>query len=367
MRIISQLGFTILCAITLSAQPPINGAGLLAHGAVACVDRDGDGYGVGPVVVVSTSVSSSISAGVQTVTPASMSGISTNQALRIDAFPNIEFVVVTGTTGSTFTANFSLAHAGSSRVTDTNCIGPDSDDQIGTVNTWPQAKAVFGSFAKWLTHFGYAPTHIWYLAPASGTANCLANLASGEPMSSCSSNDSTGVEDDPTHPFASFTASGIRSALVAGDGIVMRDGYDDVVNPLNNGSSGSPVLILGYPGEQPNMNGSGTPINAGIYLQSRSWITVDNVRAHDGSECFSGGDSSNQLSAHNFHDIIFRHVYAGPNCFQGLGPISGFSNLTIDSSLFAFNNGPSDQAGVYVGAGCLASTGLLIENSVSHA
>ena len=60
-----------------------------------------------------TTSASGISSGSQTVTPASMAGITSGLSLLIDAYTaNQEFVTVTGTTGSTFTATFANSHSG---------------------------------------------------------------------------------------------------------------------------------------------------------------------------------------------------------------------------------------------------------------
>jgi hypothetical protein len=351
------IGFSSLALSQGSTAPGTNGLGLST---LTCIDRDGDGYGTGPGVVINTT-SSAISAGVQTITPASMTGISANSKLRIGNWPNLEYVLVTSITGTTFTATFTGAHSGTVPITDTNCLGPDADDQSAGIHTWPQAKSAYGSFTAWNTKFGYAPTHTWYLAPASATAACLANLASGEPTSSCSGNDSTGVEDDSTHPFATWAR--INAAVTAGMMVVMRDGFNDRIVPANSGSSGKPIIFLGFPGELPNFDLS--LASNGIYLSSRSWIIVDNAWAHSGQGCWTGGDTNYATAPHDFHDIIYRHIVGGPLCKEGYGPLVGFSNLTIEDSLFYNNNGSNDEAGIYVGSGCTASTGLTLQRDIS--
>ncbi len=49
---------------------------------------------------------------VVTVTPANMTGIYTGQSLKVDAGGSLETITVTATTGTTFTASFTLAHTG---------------------------------------------------------------------------------------------------------------------------------------------------------------------------------------------------------------------------------------------------------------
>jgi hypothetical protein len=70
-----------------------------------------------------TSIPAAVAAGVQTVTPASMTFIEVGSALSIDGGANQETVTVTATTATTFTAAFTKAHVagtGVSRLADTS-------------------------------------------------------------------------------------------------------------------------------------------------------------------------------------------------------------------------------------------------------
>jgi hypothetical protein len=60
---------------------------------------------------VNTSIAAAVSAGTQTVTPASMSNIELGILLAIDTGANREIVMVTAVTGTTFTATFASSHA----------------------------------------------------------------------------------------------------------------------------------------------------------------------------------------------------------------------------------------------------------------
>lgn len=62
--------------------------------------------------LAATTVSGSISAGTQTVTPASMAGITAGATLLIDVGASQEVVIVSAVTATTFTAPFTLAHTG---------------------------------------------------------------------------------------------------------------------------------------------------------------------------------------------------------------------------------------------------------------
>jgi hypothetical protein len=63
------------------------------------------------LVSVDTTVPAGITPGLQTVTPASMAGITLNSQLAIDTPPNLEVVLVTAITATTFTATFVVPHA----------------------------------------------------------------------------------------------------------------------------------------------------------------------------------------------------------------------------------------------------------------
>jgi Phage gp6-like head-tail connector protein len=78
--------------------------------------------GYGPV----TTVTAAVAAGAQTVTPASMAGISVGQLLTVDPdTPVAEKVTVTAATSTTFTATFANAHTGGWTI---NNIAPDERD-----------------------------------------------------------------------------------------------------------------------------------------------------------------------------------------------------------------------------------------------
>jgi hypothetical protein len=247
---------------------------------------------------------------------------------------------VHGLGGSTITC---LDLDGDGYGTGPGCLGPDADDQDATVHTWPQAKTKWSTFSNFIQRVGYTPTHVWYVAPASGTAACLANLATGEPTSSCSGNDGTGVEDDPAHPFATWAH--IRGSVAAGHMVAMRDGYTDYVNLFNNGTVGKPIIFYSYPGELAVFDS--TSINQYISLGGGSWFIIDGYKGQHGG-CILGGDLSYNENPHSFHDNTIRHI-EGTDCGQGIGPVAGMDRFVIEDSVFHDNNGVGEQAGVYTG------------------
>lgn len=74
--------------------------------------------------LVNTTVSAAItSPGVYSVTPSSMSGITEDSLLYVDAGGTPEIISVRSTTGTTFTAEFSYAHSGSFTITASSYAG----------------------------------------------------------------------------------------------------------------------------------------------------------------------------------------------------------------------------------------------------
>lgn len=181
------------CPAIFAQIAPFPGLNGLGYSTITCVDRDGDGYGVGPLAVVNTSVDGAISSGRQSVTPASMSGISVGMRLRIHVGPAMEAVTVTSVTATTFTATFSIAHSSAPvLVSDQGCLSPDADDLYSKVRTGPQAIAKYGTLLLFVKHIGYTPAHIGYIATTR--------------------NDGTGTCDDITKPFRSYSAVDLHLA-----------------------------------------------------------------------------------------------------------------------------------------------------------
>src|SRR5262249_28905309 len=112
------------------------------------------------------------------------------------------------------------------------CLGPDADDNDSTVQNASRAIAKYGTLQIFLAHLGYNPGHIFYL--------------------STSGNDSTGVVDDPTHPFQTWSAINVlmaRGAFSPGDMVMFRGGTwtGTTIVPIG-GVSGQPVILMAYPG-----------------------------------------------------------------------------------------------------------------------
>lgn len=227
------------------------------------------------------------------------------------------------------------------------CAGPDADDNDPTVQTAAQAIAKYGTLSAFLAHLGYTPNRIWYLSPTG--------------------NDVSGAVNSATQPFLTYGEIGAKVA--AGDMIMLRNAWNGRITPPS-GSSGNPIIIMSYPGEQAVLNaidGQGETIT----IQSTSWLIVDGVKFQSGA-CMSGGTVGmaygNGSSVSTFHDNIFRHIDAGQGgC--GLGALfadNGLLNITVEYSVFHDNDcaGGGCQHGIYFGSNDVVSANVTIRRSL---
>ncbi len=121
------------------------------------------------------------------------------------------------------------------------CLGPDADDNDSGVHSAADAISKYGTLGAFLSHMGYTPSHIWYLAPQTSSPNCVSSIGS------CVGNDSTGKEDDINHPFANWSA--IASSVKPNHMVMMRDNWNGRIAAVS-GTSGSPVIYLSFPKKQ---------------------------------------------------------------------------------------------------------------------
>jgi hypothetical protein len=241
------------------------------------------------------------------------------------------------------------------------CLGPDADDNDSSIHTGAQAISKYGNLAAFLSHRGYTPTHIWYLAPAAASSNCNATIGS------CVGDNSTGVEDDINHPFQTWAA--ISAHVAAGHMVMMRDNWNGNISyPTVSGASGSPVIYMSFPGEAAYLNPA-TYASAGIYLLDVSWIMLDGIRAINGA-CFGGGSTVSPPSSTTFHDNVFRNLecVAGGGG-QGLGGFAAFNglvNITIEDSVFHDDNAANEQHEIYLGSRTIPSSNVTVHRIIAY-
>ena len=77
----------------------------------------------------------------------------------------------------------------------------DADDSDAGVNTPASVIAKYGSIGAFLDHLGYSHTHIYYIASLTDPTY--------------PGNDSTGLADSPTHPFATLK-TGVMPKIAQG-------------------------------------------------------------------------------------------------------------------------------------------------------
>jgi hypothetical protein len=297
-----------------------------------------------------------------------------------------EYVQVASVTSTSFTTVYPFAFThntsnGTIHLTDLRSLGPDADDLDATVHTGQQLIAKYTSGATFpatnaavlaavkalytpargyttvtnVDYGPYNPAHIWYIAPGSATAACIANNGSS---TGCVGNDSTGAVNNPGLPF--LTCAALVSHLVVGDMVLGRDGFTDQCN-IPSGSSGSPVIFMSYPGEMVAFDASS--VTAGIFFGAQHDIVVDNVRFQNNGQ-LSGGGTNLYATTQSFHDIIIRHVDAGTGVTGGeacwVAQWSGFANLIIEDN--SCHN--AFEHGMYLGTTYIPAPGLRVWRNV---
>jgi hypothetical protein len=244
--------------------------------------------------------------------------------------------------------------------------GPDADDSDPTVYSAPQAIAKWGTMAAFLAYRQYSPAHIWYVAPASPTARCLAN---GGSSGACTGSDSNSCEDSVTTPCLTWAhiQAAARTAAASGSVMVMmRDNWGDNVYNTPSGAPGAPVIFLGYPGELPVFD-PGVVAGAQINAVDVSWIVVDGVKTV-GSAGIAGGSTASSGNT-TFHDNVFRNLEGtGAGGISGAGSFQAFNglvNITLENSVF-HDAGVSGQHLVYMGSRTLASSNVRARNLILY-
>ena len=239
------------------------------------------------------------------------------------------------------------------------CLGPDADDFDSGVHSAAQAISKYGTLGAFLSHRSFTPSHIWYLAPATASPNCVASIGS------CVGNDSTGVEDDINHPFLTWSAIGARVA--PNHMVMMRDNYNSRFNAVS-GTAGNPVIYLSFPGEAAYFNPATYP-GATILILDVSWIVIDGVKATQ-SACLQGGSTASYPSATTFHDDIFQNLECtSGGGYQGLGGFSAFNglvNITLQDNVFHDNNGPNQQHEIYIGSRTIPSSNVYVRRNIAY-
>ena len=230
------------------------------------------------------------------------------------------------------------------------CVGPDADDNDAAVFSGPQAIAKYGTMRNFLMHLGYNPRHIFYL--------------------STTGNDSTGIMDDPTHPYQTWAKMNTllgNGTFGVGDMLMFRGGTwtNTTLRPFS-GQAGSPVILMAYPGEAAwfDNHATGAPI---VSLPDQSYIIVDGLKVTGGLTVGSGcitGSSADARTSSTFHDNIFRNIEA-TGCGQGLDFMNGLTNLTIEDNLI-HGSSAGGQHCIYIGSRGLPSSNVKVQRNICY-
>ena len=236
------------------------------------------------------------------------------------------------------------------------CTGPDADDNDSSVHTGPQVITKYGSLLAFLAYRQYNPTHIWYVAPASPTAACLAN---GGSSGDCTGNNGTGVVDDVHHPFlnwSSFSSSFNADVASMSVMVIARDGWSD--NVFNNGSGTAtlPAIFLSYPGEHAVLNPA-TVAGSQINCNGVSGTIIDGINTVG-----TAGYNCNL-----FHDSIIRNVDgSGNGGGSGNGALQSFDgmvNTTFEDNVW---HDTTFQHVVYIGSRNNPSSNVRFQRNVMY-
>lgn len=236
------------------------------------------------------------------------------------------------------------------------CSGADGDDSDASVHTAAQiiskhtgGTSASGGMSVFLsTVKGYTPTNYYFV--------------------STTGSDSTGVANDPDHPWA--TIQGLRAdhALVAGDIVVVRGGtYTDnwsLEYPTTSGSVGNPVIFMAYPGEKPiwDLLGdfSGSTGSGNDYLVFDGLLFTNSSTAN-GRTFFFGSDNGTTSTG-----ITIRNCEVW-NRANGIFAMQDLENWLIEKNVIHHTDtGSSSSHSIYLGARSHPNDDIVIRNNLLY-
>lgn len=305
-------------------------------------------------------------------------GIGVGTVLRVDTLYNMERVVVSSITGSTFTASFAIAHASSAQITDMGCLGPDGDDLDGSVWTPAQIATKYesGTSNTAVPHFlGKLANDILLSNPGGVSANTAAQVSTlrsptvvywlapstASPAGSNSNNCITSAT--PCLTVAGLLTSGARGGTNYTSGstgvlVFFRQGWDEGQITIFSGTSSKYTIYMSYPGEQATPNAAHF-----INVPDTSYVRLDGFKLTGGAY-ISGGTTNTGVpqASISWHDNVYTHIDAtGP--FSTLGGLNGFgqTNNVFEDSTYHDNSAIGSQHGIYIGSRNLQSTNILMQ------
>ena len=170
---------------------------------------------------------------------------------------------------------------------------------------------------------------------------------------STTGNNSTGVANDVTHPYASW--AGIPSHQ-PDDTIVYRGGTYVLSGGVTftdyAGTTGHPVTVMGYPGERVILDRNGT--NNAIGAMRSGNITFKWLECINGADGGDFGEASNTI----LDQCVFRN-----NTTWGVSAMQGLTNFTIRDCVAHHNTA---EHGFYLGARDKPNSNVQILGNISY-
>ena len=198
--------------------------------------------------------------------------------------------------------------------------GPDADDNDPTVRTAADVLAKYGSMRAFLNHHiqetlgnpNFTVRKVFYLDAEGKGGRGKAD------------------EEGRSHRFYKDIAQSLR----AGDVVLFRAGDYPRMSP-KGGKPGNPIVYMAYPGEVVRVDSSSYEA---FVLSNVSSVILDGFLIYSsyprgGSQCVSGGSSSQTTGPPLFHDVIIQNFDCA-NAGRGMLIQNGLLNLVIQDSLF---------------------------------
>jgi hypothetical protein len=312
-------GASIPAGTTITALPP----------------RAGGSYGLGSIAISQAATASA--------TETINIGIGVGSVLRYDLVSNMERIVVSSVTATTFTATFALSHGSGASISDQGCLGRDADDSDALVWTASDALTKWTTLAAFFKHVGYAASsHIYYINNSTGSDT-------GSPPN---------CRDNAAAPCA--TTAYINTSLVPDDIVAYRTGNQTRIDVVS-GTTGHPIVYIAYPGETPVIDAVAFA-NDVINADTKGNFIVDGFKFKNAGYIHGGTqDGAGSAQAVN---ISIRHVEAIDEP-TGLNAViqffNGLVNFTIEDSVA---HDATNSHGIYEGSRDVQSSNVTIQRNL---
>ena len=211
--------------------------------------------------------------------------------------------------------------------------GPDADDNDPNVNTASSALAKYGSTSAVLAHLGYTPQRMLFI--------------------STNGNDSSGQPNSETQTYRSW--NGISGIVKAGDAVIYRAGtYNDSPYLGVSGASGSPIIVMGYPGEQVILD---YPANGAVFV-GQSYIVLDGLILQNSTDASGEGIFFGQPA----NNIVIRNMEVRKHG-RGILGMNGLNNILIERSVL---HDTTTEHNIYLGSREMPSSNVTVQYNILY-